>query len=323
MQKYIFVCKKSHHHKGFIMSLLLVSTCLTSFGQSSNFADSLFIKRLNSLNLKIELPHNEIVEKNILFYTHQGTSFAARALGIFLEEKEYIDSALKAAELPQELQYFPLALMQKVSTNENKAGIWQLPHLVAINYGLEITNEIDERLDAKKSTVAAIAYLQKLSIKCNNFWELIIAYANSAAALESAKIRTNQNTDIWNLYNHGNLPNKHIIPDFVASIYLANFYEYHQIKPIAPEKNEDDSIIIPLQPVATPIQTRPAPSNNNFQNVATVKKDDKKKVTYIVKSGDTLSHIARKYRVTVANLQKWNNLKSDRINAGQKLIIYQ
>jgi len=42
---------------------------------------------------------------------------------------------------------------------------------------------------------------------------------------------------------------------------------------------------------------------------------------YTVKKGDTLSKIASKYHVSVANLKKWNNLKSDMIREGQKLII--
>src|SRR5690625_1551959 len=42
---------------------------------------------------------------------------------------------------------------------------------------------------------------------------------------------------------------------------------------------------------------------------------------YTVKSGDTLSHIASRNGVTVANLKKWNNLTSDLIHIGQKLSI--
>ncbi|OIU69751.1 muramidase family protein [Rossellomorea aquimaris] len=41
--------------------------------------------------------------------------------------------------------------------------------------------------------------------------------------------------------------------------------------------------------------------------------------TYKVKSGDTLSAIAKKYGTTVSSLKKLNNLKSDRIYAGQVL----
>jgi len=43
--------------------------------------------------------------------------------------------------------------------------------------------------------------------------------------------------------------------------------------------------------------------------------------TYKVKSGDTLSHIASRHGVSVANLKKWNNLSSDLIRVGQKLSV--
>ena len=43
--------------------------------------------------------------------------------------------------------------------------------------------------------------------------------------------------------------------------------------------------------------------------------------TYTVKSGDSLSLIASKYKTTVDSLKRANNLKSDMIKPGQKLII--
>ncbi len=43
--------------------------------------------------------------------------------------------------------------------------------------------------------------------------------------------------------------------------------------------------------------------------------------TYTVKSGDTLSVIAKKHHVSVSNLQAWNNLKSTTIHPNQKLAV--
>lgn len=43
--------------------------------------------------------------------------------------------------------------------------------------------------------------------------------------------------------------------------------------------------------------------------------------TYIVQNGDTLSKIASKYSVTVSQLKEWNQLSSEQIFVGQRLII--
>ena len=43
---------------------------------------------------------------------------------------------------------------------------------------------------------------------------------------------------------------------------------------------------------------------------------------HIVKSGETLGSIAKKYRISVNQIKTWNNLKSTTIYPGQKLIVY-
>lgn len=41
-----------------------------------------------------------------------------------------------------------------------------------------------------------------------------------------------------------------------------------------------------------------------------------------VKSGENLGAIAKRYKVTVNDLKRWNNLRSNNINIGQRLIVY-
>ena len=46
------------------------------------------------------------------------------------------------------------------------------------------------------------------------------------------------------------------------------------------------------------------------------------RTVHTVKKGESLGSIAKKYKVSVANLKRWNNLKSDVISVGQKLTIF-
>ena len=50
---------------------------------------------------------------------------------------------------------------------------------------------------------------------------------------------------------------------------------------------------------------------------------DGEQITYRVKSGDYLGKIASNYGTTVAKIKRWNNLKSNDIRVGQRLIIYR
>ena len=55
--------------------------------------------------------------------------------------------------------------------------------------------------------------------------------------------------------------------------------------------------------------------------IAAIKKANAVKI-YYVKSGDTLSHIAKRHKVSVRQIKQWNNLKSDFLKIGQKLKIH-
>lgn len=68
--------------------------------------------------------------------------------------------------------------------------------------------------------------------------------------------------------------------------------------------------------------TTEKPTNSTTEKTEKPQEEKVQSATvYTVKSGDTLSRIAFDYKVTVANLKKWNNLTSDMIYIGQKLNI--
>jgi membrane-bound lytic murein transglycosylase D len=54
----------------------------------------------------------------------------------------------------------------------------------------------------------------------------------------------------------------------------------------------------------------------------TAKAESPQRVQYVVRRGDTLHQISRKFDVTVAQIREWNRLSGADIRAGQKIVIY-
>lgn len=66
---------------------------------------------------------------------------------------------------------------------------------------------------------------------------------------------------------------------------------------------------------------------DEFFNPTTIKKiqdgGDGERIVYRVKSGDNLGRIASRHRCSVAQIKRWNGLKSNNIRVGQRLVIYK
>lgn len=66
---------------------------------------------------------------------------------------------------------------------------------------------------------------------------------------------------------------------------------------------------------------------DEYLNPTTIKKikddGDGERIVYRVKSGDYLGRIASKHRCSVAQIKRWNSLKSDNLRVGQRLVIYR
>jgi len=65
-----------------------------------------------------------------------------------------------------------------------------------------------------------------------------------------------------------------------------------------------------------------APAAGTAAASASASTAGRERVTHTIRSGESLSTIAQRYRVTVANLQAWNNLSSTRIVAGRQLVVW-
>lgn len=71
----------------------------------------------------------------------------------------------------------------------DRAGVWGLPTLVALRYGLTIDEERDERLDEDACQRAALAYLNDLYVEFGD-WDLCYyAYLYSPAYVRNLQLR--------------------------------------------------------------------------------------------------------------------------------------
>lgn len=77
--------------------------------------------------------------------------------------------------------------------------------------------------------------------------------------------------------------------------------------------------VLTVKQSTTSNTTNNSTSSNTNSTTPSTNEQTTNTTVYTVKAGDTLSRIGSKYKVSVANLKKWNNLSSDMIYVGQKL----
>jgi len=80
-------------------------------------------------------------------------------------------------------------------------------------------------------------------------------------------------------------------------------------------------IILSMDADKDPVKVKTFEPKDVKSTVETPVNIEGQSVEYIVKSGDNLSAIALKYKVKIDDIKKWNNLSSDKLMIGQKLII--
>jgi LysM repeat protein len=85
---------------------------------------------------------------------------------------------------------------------------------------------------------------------------------------------------------------------------------------VSPVENPPLAASAPSTPVAAPLST---PSAAPAQTVASKVEPAPEFTLYTVKSGDSLSRIAKNHHTTIKLLSSANNLTSDRLRVGQKL----
>ena len=283
-------------------------------------------KELKSMEKGLPLPYHVALDKTVRQL--DGKSLPKT----FVKYEAFIDSALLQRQMPLELKYLPYALsgMKVLYTQGDRCGYWALPSLVGMHYGLNVDENSDERFLIEAETVAALDYLNDLHSKYNDWWYSILAYTNSPTSLSHALIHHGKEPAIWDFYENNLMPNTQVIADFIACVYLGSQgrldftdktiepYIYKKAEPKDKDVKSDET---PASKVTEPFEAMVKKTSQKTGTSNHQQTQDTKTITYKIKKGDTLSGIAIKYHVTVADLKKWNHLDNDNIFEGKTLII--
>ena len=97
-----------------------------------------------------------------------------------------IEPILKAFGIPDDFKYIPLVESGLCSGTSSKgaAGLWQFMPGTARHYGLKVNSNVDERLNVKKSTIAACKYIRGLYAEFNSWTLAAAAYNNGEIKLQ-------------------------------------------------------------------------------------------------------------------------------------------
>ena len=266
-----------------------------------------------------------------------------------------IRAELARAGLPEDLSYLPLiesAFSLKAYSRARAHGMWQFISSTGRYYDLEIGSLIDERRDPVRSTEAAVAYLSDLYDQFND-WYLALAAYNSGAGNVRRAVRRSGSTDFWILRRYLPRETRNYVPAFIASVIVAKNparygftsptetpWNYDHIEvpdaldlqflasesgiPLDDLRELNPAIRRDLTPASGTTRLR-LPSGTAADAQAVLDSNPRDtwapRMIHIVRQGDNLYVIARKYGSSVSAIRQANGLSGSLIRPGQSLVV--
>ena len=269
----------------------------------------------------------------------------------------YIEEALRRAGLPDDLKYVAVtesALLPQALSRASALGIWQFIPRTARRYGLRVTAAWDERRDPELASRAALDYLADLYRQFGQ-WSLALAAYNSGKARVRSAIQRQKVRNYFQLA----LPReteRYVFRAYAAKLILAEPERYgfripdeELYRPPARDrvrvrvrrrlsvlaiaeasgsfyrevKQLNPAITGDALPVGTYPINLPEGGGEAFRaGKTTLEAALPTAVRHRVRRGETLSGIARRYGVSLADLRRRNPGLRDRvIHPGDILLI--
>jgi membrane-bound lytic murein transglycosylase D len=270
-----------------------------------------------------------------------------------------IEGILKDEAVPLDLLYLAQAesaFLPRALSRAKAKGMWQFIPSRGKEYGLRQTWWIDERSDPEKSTRAAARHLKDLYEEFGDWYLAMAAYNAGPARVQRALNRTGAD-NFWTLAAKRALPKETInyIPNILALTIIGKNPDKYgfNVTPAPALETERvqvdqatdlrviaEAIDLPLEDLrslnAHVLRWTTPPDDKDFELVLPKGYSDKfneqiaslppsKRVLFrehVVKKGDTLGVIAKKYGSSVNELTQANNLgKKKTLQIGQTVII--
>jgi membrane-bound lytic murein transglycosylase D len=271
-----------------------------------------------------------------------------------------IQSVFRAEGLPLDLAYVPLiesAFKPNALSRAKAKGVWQFMKQTALENGLRHDWYIDERADPEKATVAAAKYLRTLH-KMFGDWHLALASYNGGPGRVQRALKKARVDDFWELSETSRfLPRetREYVPMILAAIIIArNPAQYgfavEAEDPVAYERvtvpgatdlrrvaewigtpvNELQTLNPELRRLTTPVRAAAydirvptgAASVVRERLLTAPPQEISAVMWHTVKRGDTLSTVARRFKVSRTELAEANQLTlRSRLRTGQELVI--
>ena len=292
---------------------------------------------------------NPQVGKFIDFFQTKADGFFQRSLIRSRAYSDMMKRIFREMDIPEELVY--LALIEsgfnpRAYSRAKASGIWQFITKTAKRFGLKVNAWVDERRDPEKSTYAAAAYLKSL-YEMFNSWDLAAASYNAGEGKILRAMRKAKSQNFWEISRRDYLKKetKEYVPMFLAAVTIAQDpqkygfqrvesegpFNYDKVKVpasthlgrIAKAAEMDLSELRALNPALRREKTPPDSAlfeinlppgkkevfEKNFRTQAASKNAKKHRV----RSRENLSHIAKKYRVSMQNLCALNGLSHNAV----------
>src|SRR5580692_9938348 len=292
------------------------------------------------------------------FKTPRGSAIVETGLRREGRYREMVRRVLKEEGMPQDLIYLAQAesaFQPQAVSKAGARGMWQFMSFAGRKYGLQKTWWVDERQDPEKATRAAARDLRDLYGQFGDWYLAMAAYNSGAGAVQHAIERTGY-ADFWELYHRNVLPGetRNYVPIILALDLISKdparygievdpepALKADTVKPgqaidlrlVAETIDADLETLRSLNPELLRLVTPPDPefvlhlpegtAERFFAEIAAIPPE--KWVSWRrhkVEQGETLSSIAKQYRVSPAEVADANELApGTALEEGQKLII--